>query len=161
MRGNGRCFRCSTCGRGSAGNRFSDSLPRQDVLPLLVLHESHRLLLPSLPWHLPADDGQMDALLKGVVTVFGYPWAWATRWLLLASERRIPAPCGRAGFLPTFRFRPRNPCGDVRIAWEPSRLQHLALLALLAQQAEPGRAHQAPWRRWRPSSSPGSRRIRF
>jgi hypothetical protein len=35
-----------------------------------------------------------------------------------------------------------NSCGDIRIAWEPSRLQHLVLLAMLAQQAEPGRAHQ-------------------
>ena len=32
-------------------------------------------------------------------------------------------------------YRPGNPVGDVRVAWEPSRLQQLVALALLADRA--------------------------
>jgi hypothetical protein len=40
-------------------------------------------------------------------------------------------------FFADIPIQPGNPFGDIRVAWEPSRLQHLVLLALLAQKREP------------------------
>ena len=61
--------------------------------------------------------------------------AMASGWILLASV----AGYGRCVAAPVFRRHPdyaSNPSGDIRIAWEVSRLQHLVLLALMTQQAE-------------------------
>lgn len=92
-------------------------------------------MLPSLPWQLPVDDGQLETLLKGTVTVFGYPWVWSHDG---SCWHRAP-DTGTAWprlFFANIPTQSGNPFGDIRMAWEPSRLQHLVLLALLAQRAE-------------------------
>ncbi len=93
-------------------------------------------ILPPLPWQLPADGGQLDDLLKGVVTVFGYSWTWNSDG---SCWHRAPdtGSLWPRRFFADIPFHAGNPCGDIRIAWEPSRLQHLVLLTMLAQQAEP------------------------
>jgi hypothetical protein len=118
-------------GRQSLHRQFS----AQDV-PRYSFCTSPSPLLPSLPWHLPADDGQLDALLKGVVTIFGYSWAWAPDGSCWHRAPDTGALWPRR-FFADIPVHAGNPCGDIRIAWEPSRLQHLVLLALLAQQADP------------------------
>ena len=78
----------------------------------------------------------MDALLKGAVTVFGYSWGWdpdGSCWHRAPDTGVLWPRC----FFADIPIHAGNPCGDVRMAWEPSRLQHLAFLARLAQQAEP------------------------
>lgn len=92
--------------------------------------------LPSLPWRLPTDDGQTEALLKGTLTVFGYPWVWCSDgscWHR-GPDTGVVWP---SRFFADIPIEAGNPYGDVRIAWEPSRLQHLVLLALLATKVEP------------------------
>ena len=78
----------------------------------------------------------MDALLKGAVTVFGYSWGGdpdGSCWHRTPVSGALWPRC----FFADIPIHAGNPCGDVRMAWEPSRLQHLAFLARLAQQAEP------------------------
>lgn len=93
-------------------------------------------MLPPLPWHLPADESRLEALLKGFVTIFGYTWAWAPDG---SCWHRAPdtGTLWPRRFFADIPIQSGNPCGDIRMAWEPSRLQHLVLLAMLAQQAEP------------------------
>ena len=96
---------------------------------------SRQPLLPSLPWHLPTDDGQLETMLKGTVTVFGYPWIWSSDGSCWHRGPDTGSMWPRRFFM-QIPIHAGNPCGDIRIAWEPSRLQHLVLLALLAQRAE-------------------------
>ena len=93
-------------------------------------------LLPSLPWQFAADDAQIEACLNGAVTVFGYPWTWCHDG---SCWHKAP-DTGHAWprrFFADIPIHAGNPSGDIRMAWEPSRLQHLLFLALLAQKAEP------------------------
>lgn len=92
-------------------------------------------VLPALPWALPPDNGQMDALLKGVATVFGYTWTWDPEGSCWHRAPDTGAVWPRR-FFADIPIHTGNPCGDIRIAWEPSRLQHLALLAVWAEHAE-------------------------
>ena len=92
-------------------------------------------LLPALAWQIPPDDGQLEALLKGSLTVFGYPWQWSQDG---SCWHRSPdtGDAWPRRFFADIPIQASNPSGDIRMTWEPSRLQHLVLLALLAQQAE-------------------------
>ena len=98
--------------------------------------------LPALAWQLPPDDGQLEALLKGSLTVFGYPWQWSQDGSCWHRSPDTGAVWPRR-FFADISIHAGNPCGDIRIAWEPSRLQHLVLLASLAQQAEPALRERA------------------
>ncbi|MCC2643578.1 MAG: uncharacterized protein K0S45_3991 [Nitrospira sp.] len=93
-------------------------------------------LLPSLPWQFEADDAQIEGWLSGFVTVFGYPWTWCADgscWHKAPDTGHL----WPRRFFADIPIHAGNPSGDIRMAWEPSRLQHLLLLALLAQKAEP------------------------
>lgn len=103
---------------------------------------SPSLVLPSLPWSLPPDNGQMDALLKGVATVFGYTWTWDPEGSCWHRAPNTGAVWPRR-FFADIPIHTGNPCGDIRIAWEPSRLQHLALLAARAAQVDEAVRHSA------------------
>lgn len=103
---------------------------------------SRHALLPSLPWQVPVDDGQVEALLKGAVTVFGYPWVWCSDGSCWHRAPDTGAAWPRR-FFADISIHAGNPCGDIRIAWEPSRLQHLVFLALLAQKVEPAMRERA------------------
>lgn len=92
--------------------------------------------LPALPWSLPADNGQLETLLKGVVTVFGYTWTWDREGACWHKAPDTGAVWPKR-FFSDIPVHPGNPCGDVRIAWQPSRFQHLVLLAVMVQRADP------------------------
>ncbi len=92
-------------------------------------------VLPPLPWSLPPDDGQIEVLLKGSATVFGYTWTWDREGSCWHKAPDTGAMWPRR-FFADIPIHPGNPCGDIRIAWEPARLQHLALLAVWAEHAE-------------------------
>jgi hypothetical protein len=93
-------------------------------------------ILPSLPWQFELDEPQIDAMLSGALTVFGHRWQWESDG---SCWHRAP-DTGKQWPRTFFAHVPinqGNACGDIRLAWEPSRLQHLVTLALLAQKAEP------------------------
>lgn len=86
----------------------------------------------------PVGDDPQEAgdFLDGKVKASGFDWTWrpgADVWHEAPDTGRI-WPQTFFGSIP---YRSGNPYGDVRIAWEPSRLQHLIPLALLADRAEP------------------------
>ncbi len=71
-------------------------------------------------------------------------WTW--RWQAGASSWHTAPDTGRQwprGFFGSMPYRPGNPVGDVRVAWEPSRLQQLVTLALLATRADDHTAGRA------------------
>ncbi len=92
--------------------------------------------LPTLPWSFMIDDDATARLLEGQLRVLGHEWAWrpnASVWHKAPDTHR-EWPQLFFGRIP---YREGNPYGDVRIAWEPSRLQHLIALGLLAQNSGP------------------------
>ena len=91
--------------------------------------------LPTLEWSPLSIDQQ--ALLNGRWPALGFPWQWQTD-----SNCWHQAPDSGATwpdtFFATINYRPGNPTGDVRVAWEPSRLQQLVSLArLVVEQTDP------------------------
>lgn len=100
-----------------------------------------RRQLPDLPWDDRELHGTADALLDGQWPALGFPWRWsagADTW------RRAPdtGAFWPGSFFGAIPYRPGNPFGDVRVAWEPARLQQLVSLARLARrdEARAGRA---------------------
>ena len=93
-------------------------------------------VLPSLPWRFEPDEAQIDELLSGILSVFGHRWQWTADgscWHLAPDTgNRWPQ-----NFFAHVPIHEGNAYGDIRVAWEPSRLQHLVTLALLAQKADP------------------------
>ncbi|HTN42235.1 MAG TPA: alginate lyase family protein [Nitrospiria bacterium] len=87
--------------------------------------------LPELPWSFPQDDSTIQDLLAGSCKALGYPWTWRpdpSVWHEAPDTgKRWPQI-----FFGSIPYRNGNPYGDVRVAWEPSRLQQLVLLGLLA-----------------------------
>jgi hypothetical protein len=113
--------------------------------------------LPSPPL-LPAP-GEAERLLAGEIPVFGRwvawrdePGFWHTDPVLGATWPRQPTE--------RIRYRPGNPVGDVRLVWEPNRLQHLLPLARIAAEdagARPRAAAllEAQLRSWWEANPPG------
>ncbi len=93
-------------------------------------------LLPTLPWVFPPDHQDIARLLSGSMSALSHDWTWrhdAAVWHEAPdTKRQWPQT-----FFHRIPYREGNPYGDIRIAWEPSRLQHLITLALYAHQAEP------------------------
>jgi len=88
--------------------------------------------LPKLPWAFSPTTEEADALLAGEVSALGHRWTWKPddpAWHR-APDTGALWPSTFFGAIP---YRADNPYGDVRIVWEPSRLQHLIALALLAR----------------------------
>ncbi len=91
--------------------------------------------LPELPWALDALADSAEGLVEGRFRALGHEWAWREdpdTW------RRAP-DTGRLWpntFFGSIPYREGNPYGDVRVAWEPARLQHLIALALISRTAE-------------------------
>lgn len=93
-------------------------------------------VLPALPWRLELDDRQIDALLSGALPVFGHRWQWEpddSCWHKAPDTGKV----WPRDFFAHVPIHTGNGYGDIRLAWEPSRLQHLVTLGLLAQKAEP------------------------
>lgn len=71
-------------------------------------------------------------LLEGHWPALGFDWKWspgAEVWHVAPDSGR-PWPLK---FFGSIRYRPGNETGDIRVAWEPARLQQLVSLALLAE----------------------------
>jgi hypothetical protein len=97
--------------------------------------------LPDLCWDV-APIAAAEDLLAGHWPALGFPWRWEAG---PAAWRRAP-DTGRlwpATFFGSIPYRVGNPYGDIRVAWEPSRLQQLVSLGLLARELPEARARQA------------------
>jgi heparinase II/III-like protein len=102
--------------------------------------------LPELPWHEPSLAETAAALRGECPGAGGGAGGWC--WRPSADIWRVAPDTGRHWphrFYGLIDHRPGNETGDVRVAWEPSRLQHLVVLALIAghQQNDDGHASAA------------------
>lgn len=98
--------------------------------------------LPSLPWRGAPGAAEIARLLAGEWPALGFPW----RWRQDPAAWRTAPDTGKLWpdrFFGSIPYRPGNPCGDARLVWEPSRLQQLVALALVAARWSPGRAGEA------------------
>jgi hypothetical protein len=92
--------------------------------------------LPTLPWSFERGFNDSTRLLDGKLAVLGCEWQWRADGDVWheAPDTGQKWPRKFFGQIP---YRAGNPYGDVRVAWEASRLQQLVSLGLLAQRAEP------------------------
>ena len=87
--------------------------------------------LPELNWDFAANNSDAAAVLAGDWPALGFDWC-----LQVGSDWRCAPDTGQIwpqSFFSTIPYRVGNPYGDIRVAWEPSRLQQLVSLALLAK----------------------------
>lgn len=112
--------------------------------------------LPDLTWRFEPSDAETEDWLGGAWPALGFDWRWRDEpeiW------RRAP-DTGRLwpeGFFGDITYRAGNPHGDIRVAWEPARLQQLVTLALLAQKqgkAEAVALLEAQLRSWVAANPP-------
>lgn len=98
--------------------------------------------LPPLTWRFDPAAPEAAALLAGQWPALGLPWRYS-------GEGRCwhTAPdTGRAWpreFFASINYRAGNPYGDIRLAWEPARLQWLVGLGLLCRQGSAEQAERA------------------
>ena len=89
--------------------------------------------LPELPWFFEPSQQELDDLLAGKVNALGFEWGWRQQeaiWHQAPDTKKV----WPKKFFGAVNYREGNPYGDVRIAWEPSRLQQLIALALLSRK---------------------------
>lgn len=90
-----------------------------------------RPLLPALLFDLDANNASAPSVLNGEWSALGFDWGWRS-----ADDWHMAPDTGKAWplkFFGSIPYRAGNPVGDIRVAWEPSRLQQLISLALLAE----------------------------
>ena len=87
--------------------------------------------LPTLSWDRDHNNAIASELLDGHWPALGYLWQGTkdSDWHQAPDTRR-QWPNDFFGLIP---YRAGNPYGDIRVSWEPSRLQQLPSLALLAE----------------------------
>lgn len=97
--------------------------------------------LPQLSWEFHLAEHEITYLMEGKWKALGYSWKWDPT---IPTWNRAP---DTGKFWPTtffgeISYQTGNSIGDIRVAWEPSRLQQLVSLALLAryQKANAGEA---------------------
>lgn len=96
-------------------------------------------VLPPLAWDMRGLRAASDGWDKGNWPALGFKWSWQEDpeiW------RRAP-DTGRlwpTDFFGNISYRAGNPHGDIRVAWEPARLQQLVALALLTQDGSADKA---------------------
>jgi hypothetical protein len=98
--------------------------------------------LPDLPLDEPAILAKKSDLLDGRWPALGFDWQWRSD---PAIWRRAP-DTGREWpdvFFGAIAYRAGNPTGDVRVAWEPARLQQLLGLAVIASRGDEPTAGRA------------------
>jgi hypothetical protein len=87
--------------------------------------------LPVLPWRFQPSRAEINEMLAGTSAALDFKWTWRADddvW------RRAP-DTGRVWpvrFFADINYREGNAVGDIRVAWEPSRLQQLVALALVS-----------------------------
>ena len=98
-------------------------------------------LLPDLPWVFEPNSDEIQELLDGKGAALGFAWKWhedpAVWHTAPDTQREWPR-----SFFAAIPYRSGNPHGDIRVVWEPSRLQHLVALALCAKLSPPEEAAQ-------------------
>jgi len=95
--------------------------------------------LPSLPWELQKLKSDAACAgpdgLDGIHSALGFAWRWegdGDAW-----HRAPDSGClWPSGFYSSIPYRPGNPIGDARVAFEPSRLQQLVAYALIFRSVE-------------------------
>ena len=90
--------------------------------------------LPQLPCAFSPSPEARERLLDGDWGALGFPWRWQAGAWHTAPDTGRAWP---ATFFGSIAYRTGNPLGDVRVLWEPARLQGLVSLALLTDQ-DPG-----------------------
>ena len=99
-------------------------------------------VLPELPWRFDAETADVDDLLSGGASALGFSWQWQPEgdpWLRAPDTGKVWPD----GFFADIDYRHGNPYGDIRVLWEPSRLQHLVALALMAERGPANLAGRA------------------
>lgn len=89
--------------------------------------------LPELPWFFEPSQQEINDLLAGKGHALGFEWNWRPQesvWHKAPDTKNV----WPKKFFGALNYREGNPYGDVRVAWEPSRLQQLVALALLAER---------------------------
>lgn len=89
--------------------------------------------LPELPWFFEPSPNEINELLDGKSNALGFEWRWRPQesiWHQAPDTNNV----WPKKFFGAVNYREGNPYGDVRVAWEPSRLQQLIALALLARK---------------------------
>ena len=100
--------------------------------------------LPELDWAFNCEEDVVSRCLAGSLSALGYEWNWHDRpgvWHEAPDSDRV----WPRRFFGTIPYRTGNPYGDIRVVWEPSRLQHLVELALVADAVADERADKAVW----------------
>lgn len=97
--------------------------------------EQSRQILPDFKW-LPVSDLIKKKLLAGNIPLYGSDWFWRAsdhtkRWHIAPENNNVWPSI----FFHQIKFRQGNSTGDIRIAWEASRLQHLIALALIVKSS--------------------------
>lgn len=90
-------------------------------------------ILPNYKWKEITDSNKKE-LLNGKIPLFGSEWFWKNseslkKWHQAPENDNVWPD----KFFNSIQFRQGNSTGDIRIAWEASRLQHLIALALIVQ----------------------------
>ncbi len=85
--------------------------------------------LPEPQWDLSVFEELHSRFLEGSWTALGYLWKWEsdTSWFLAPDTNNL----WPKQFFASIPYREGNPYGDVRVIWEPARLQQLVAYALL------------------------------
>ncbi len=112
---------------GAYGKRY-DSLDSTDF----EFCTATEVQLPKLPFHYEPKEEAIRNILSGSTAALGFEWAWAGRDADWHYSPDTGQPWPKL-FFDKIDYRQGNPFGDVRVAWEPSRLQHFIELALIAQ----------------------------
>jgi hypothetical protein len=89
-------------------------------------------MLPEFAWNLSRVQESSARILLGSYPALGYPWQWRpdpTVWHCAPDTGRL-WPRKYSDFID---HRSGNSVGDVRVLWEPNRLQQLIELALLTR----------------------------
>jgi len=98
--------------------------------------------LPTLPWSFMVTEDAAEKILTGQLCAMGHEWTWKPDSSVWHEAPDTHREWPRL-FFSRIPYREGNPYGDVRIAWEPSRMQQLITLGLLAQRSGSDIRHRA------------------
>jgi len=91
-------------------------------------------VLPGLQWDIASVIKDKDAILSGRSDALGHQWTWSDARGLWCQAPDTGKQWPKR-FFSSINYREGNEYGDVRLAWEPARLQQLVALALLARES--------------------------
>ncbi len=98
--------------------------------------------VPELPWDFDPAAAAVDELLAGRGRAMNCAWSWHggdSAWHVAPDTGKV----WPRTFFASIPYREGNAYGDVRLVWEPGRLQDMVTLALTARSTEGKRARDA------------------